>query len=205
MGSVKLAFKQGGARSAKGGNRAARDYTLGDPGVYTKHNIPDGWDGRPSPVPRGGFSTVLGKGFHATGHCYPPNYLYKELSCSECSGLERVVGLAQMTAENCHIELPKACMKAAHRGWGSRLVPVSGLPQGEFVLPWALERHLYDRYPSWAELPDGRLGPVPPPPVPTPPPTPRGPLKAGCVTVDAGSHPGGGSKTVMLPAPGLVW
>jgi len=145
-GNIKFAFRSDfPARS--------RPWTLGDPGVTLAGQL------EKMQLPRGRFSSVLGRGFHATNYCFPPQVILKQMTATEYKGfdsatLEKLKN-ASDTSEDCSRvmhEIRASCLQAPQT-YGARYRSISeliksGVDENEFYLPFAL-RQAPDRYPSW--------------------------------------------------------
>jgi hypothetical protein len=129
-----------------------RPWSLGDPGVTVA--------GQDIRLPRGQFSSVLGRGFHATNYCFPPQVILKDITASEYAGfdpatLEKLKNGSD-TMESCSRvmqEIREKCLQNGKKHGTHRYRSVtdlikSGVDENEFYLPFAL-RQVPDRYPSW--------------------------------------------------------
>ena len=131
-----------------------KPWTLGDPGVTTAHSLKD------MGLPRGRFDHVLGRGFHATNYCFPPQYILKMMTATEYKGFDAVIeemtnALGQnKTCAQIMQGLRERCLNDPLRAFGSRMRRVSELvSSGEnaelFYVPHVLRTGSYTRYPSW--------------------------------------------------------
>jgi len=62
-----------------------KPWTLGDPGVSWAHRKDD------TRLARGAFPNILGRGFHATNYCFPPQVILKQLTATEYKGYDEVI------------------------------------------------------------------------------------------------------------------
>lgn len=128
-------------------------WTLGDPGVTLAGQLEN------MQLPRGRFSSILGRGFHATNYCFSPQVILKRLTATEYKGLDSTT-LEKLkngsdTVDDCSRimhEIRESCLQAP-KSRGGRYRSVieliqSGVDKNEFYLPFAL-REAPDRYPSW--------------------------------------------------------
>ena len=145
-GNIKFAFRSDfPARN--------RPWTLGDPGVTLAGQL------EKMQLPRGRFSSVLGRGFHATNYCFPPQVILKKMTATEYGGfdsatLEKLKNGSD-TMEDCSRvmhEIRDSCLQAPQK-LGARYRSISeliksGVDENDFYLPFAL-RQAPDRYPCW--------------------------------------------------------
>ena len=111
-------------------------------------------------LPRGRFENVLGRGFHASNYCFPPQYLLKMMTATEYGGFDAAIEeMKNALAENktcAHIMrgVRERCLNDPVRAFGSRMRRVrdlvrSGEDAEQFYVPHALRTGNYTRYPSW--------------------------------------------------------
>lgn len=131
-----------------------KPWTLGDPGATTARGMKD------MGLPRGRFENVLGRGFHASNYCFPPQYLLKMMTATEYGGFDAAIEeMKNALAENktcAHIMrgVRERCLNDPVRAFGSRMRRVrdlvrSGEDAEQFYVPHALRTGNYTRYPSW--------------------------------------------------------
>jgi hypothetical protein len=131
-----------------------KPWTLGDPGATTAHGLKD------MGLPRGRFENVLGRGFHATNYCFPPQYLLKMMTATEYSGFDAMIDdMRKALGENTTCaqfmqRIRDRCLNSPLKSLGSRMRRVSDLVSSgesaeQFYVPRALQIGNYTRYPSW--------------------------------------------------------
>jgi len=131
-----------------------KPWTLGDPGVTTANRLND------MGLPRGRFEHVLGRGFHATNYCFPPQYVLKMMTATEYRGFDAVIEeMKSAIGENKTCAqimqgLRERCLNDPLRAFGSRMRRVrdlvsSGENAEQFYVPHALREDNYTKYPSW--------------------------------------------------------
>ena len=147
-----------------------KPWTLGDPGVSLANRKDD------IRLARGKFPNVLGRGFHATNYCFPPQVILKQLTATEYKGFDDVVarlrawdlnltttgeeddkGNARRSACRAFMAtIRDECLNAPRRAHvpNGRMRRVSDLSEssdslGVFYTPLALRVGGFRRYPCW--------------------------------------------------------
>lgn len=127
-------------------------WTLGDPGVTVANRLDQ------MRLPRGRMEHVLGRGFHATNYCFPPQYILKLMTATEYSGfddfIENIKSGTNKTCEQTMQELRLFCLNDPVRAYGARMRRVDELVKAgenaeQFYTPLALRLSNMTRYPSW--------------------------------------------------------
>jgi len=146
-GNVDYAFKSDFPASSK-------PWTLGDPGVTTANGLNE------MGLPRGRFKHVLGRGFHATNYCFPPQYILKMITATEYNGFDAMIDEIKnafgenKTCAQIMQGVRERCLNNPVRAFSSRMRRVSDLVSSgenaeQFYIPHALRTGKYTRYPSW--------------------------------------------------------
>jgi hypothetical protein len=142
-----------------------KPWTLGDPGVSLANRKDD------IRLARGKFPNVLGRGFHATNYCFPPQVILKQLTATEYKGFDDVVARLRAWNSTTSIEEGNArrsacrafmatirdeCLNAPRRVHfpNGRMRRVSDLSESSdslsvFYKPLALRDGGFHRYPCW--------------------------------------------------------
>ena len=134
-------------------------WTLGDPGVTVANHLDQ------MRLPRGRMQHVLGRGFHATNYCFPPQIILKMMTATEYKGFDDLIDemkdderLSRTCTEKMQ-ELRQKCLHKAETAYATRTKRIFDLVrEGEnaelFYIPHAMRLDNMTRYPSWD--PSGR-------------------------------------------------